>query len=41
MGHAKKELDYAVWANNVDELVSCLEKFIEKTKVELEKQQEK
>lgn len=37
---AKKALNYAVRADNVDELVSYLERFIEKMKIELDEQQE-
>ncbi|CAG8609669.1 5483_t:CDS:2, partial [Racocetra fulgida] len=39
IGYTKKALDYAVWTDNVDELVSYLEKFIEKAKLELNKQE--
>ncbi|CAG8796384.1 9455_t:CDS:1, partial [Gigaspora rosea] len=39
MSHAKKALDYAIRADNVNELVDYLERFIEKTKSELDKQQ--
>ncbi|CAG8699479.1 10223_t:CDS:2, partial [Cetraspora pellucida] len=40
MGYAKKALDYAIRANKVCELVSYLERFIEDTKGELDKQQD-
>ncbi|CAG8701366.1 4496_t:CDS:1, partial [Gigaspora rosea] len=40
MGYTKKALNYAVRADNVDELVSYLERFIEKMKIELDEQQE-
>ncbi|CAG8595120.1 17519_t:CDS:2, partial [Gigaspora rosea] len=39
MSHAKKALDYTIRADNVNELVDYLERFIEKTKSELDKQQ--
>ncbi|CAG8818105.1 5852_t:CDS:2, partial [Gigaspora margarita] len=39
ISHAKKALDYAIYADTVNELVDYLEEFIEKTKIELDKQQ--
>ncbi|CAG8523624.1 7260_t:CDS:1 [Gigaspora rosea] len=38
MGYAKKALDYAFRADNVDEFVNYLEKFIERTKAEIDEE---
>ncbi|CAG8817149.1 7785_t:CDS:2, partial [Gigaspora margarita] len=40
LGYTKKALDYAFRANNIDNFINYLEKFIEKTKVELDKLKE-
>ncbi|CAG8842017.1 43086_t:CDS:2, partial [Gigaspora margarita] len=39
ISHAKKALNYTICADTVNKLVDYLEKFIEKTKIELDKQQ--
>ena len=39
MGYAKKALNYAIWADKIDEFVNQMEHFIEKTKEDLFTQQ--
>ncbi|CAG8529636.1 22357_t:CDS:2 [Gigaspora rosea] len=38
MGYAKKALDYAIRADNVDKFVNYLEKFIERTKAKIDEE---
>ncbi|CAG8530594.1 9814_t:CDS:2, partial [Gigaspora rosea] len=40
LGYAKKALDYAIRANIVDDFINYLERFIEKTNIELDKPKE-
>ncbi|CAG8744405.1 17600_t:CDS:1, partial [Gigaspora rosea] len=40
LGYTKKAFDYTIRANNVNDFINYLERFIEKTKVELDKLKE-